>query len=180
VLIRSVLIVDLCSLAGPEAVWLGRSGLAGPEAVIEVRQRVVARFVTVVCPPPVVPGPARTDDTIREFDQFFAALAPLARRALSAMLVTVDQGARLYPRARGRRFADLDDRTADAYLGMLLARSGTLQRLKGIFVMCYYELPEAKREIGYLPGPYIEQVSRRRLELHGDDIRAASGSGEQP
>jgi hypothetical protein len=140
-----------------------------------VRQRVVARFVTVVCPAPVVPGPARTDAVIREFDQFFEALHPAARRALRAMLVTVDQGARLYPRARGRRFANLDDRTADAYLRALLARSGMAQRLKSILVMCYYELPETKREIGYLPGPYIEQVSRRRLELHGDDIRAASG-----
>jgi hypothetical protein len=141
--------------------------------VIEVQQRVVARFVTVVCPPPVVPGPARTDDTIREFDQFFAALAPAARRALSAILLAVDHGARLYPRARGRRFAHLDDRTADAYLSALLARSGMVQRLKGIFVMCYYELPETKREIGYLPGPYIAEVSRRRLELHGDEIRQA-------
>lgn len=129
-------------------------------------RRVVVRFVTVVCPPP-----ARADDTIREFDQFLAALRPAARRALRAMLVAVDQGARLYPRARGRRFARLDDGTADAYLRALLARSGLVQRLKSVVVMCYYELPEAKREIGYEPGPYIAEVSRRRLERYGDELR---------
>ncbi len=30
--------------------------------------------------------------------------------------------------------------------------------------MCYYELPEVQREIGYDPAPYIAAVSRRRLE----------------
>jgi hypothetical protein len=137
--------------------------------VIEVRQRVVVRFVTVVCPPP-----ARVDDTIREFEQFLAALAPAARRALRGLLRAIDQGARLYPPARGRRFAHLDDETADAYLRVLLAGNGMVQRLKGVVVMCYYELPEAKREIGYEPGPYIAEVSRRRLERYGEQIREAT------
>jgi hypothetical protein len=94
------------------------------------------------------------------------------------MLLAVDQGARLYPRARGRRFARLDDVTADAYLRALLARSGTLQRVKGVVVMCYYELPESKREIGYDPDPYIAEVSRRRLERYGDEIAAGSGENQ--
>jgi hypothetical protein len=134
--------------------------------VIVLLRRVVVRFVTVVCPPP-----ARTDDTIREFDQFLGVLRPAARHGLRGLLLAVDQGARLYPKARGRRFARLGDRTADAYLSALLARSGLLRRVKGMVVMCYYELPEAKREIGYEPGPYIAEVSRRRLERYGDEIR---------
>lgn len=135
-------------------------------------QRVVVRFVAVVCPPPVTA--ARTADVIREFDQFLGAMRPVARRGIRGLLLAVDQGARLYPRARGRRFARLDDRTADAYLSALLARSGTLERIKGVVVMCYYELPEVKREIGYAPGPYIAEVSRRRLERYGAEIRASS------
>jgi hypothetical protein len=129
-------------------------------------RRVVVRFVTTVCPPP-----ARIDDTIREFDQFLAALPPAARRGLRGVLMAVDQGARLYPRARGRRFARLDDAAADAYLRAVLARSNVVRRLKGVVVMCYYELAEVKREIGYEPGPYIELVSRRRLERYGEEIR---------
>jgi hypothetical protein len=144
-----------------------------------VLRGVVLRFVTVVCP-----RPARTEDTIREFDQFLGALRPAARRGLLGLLAAIDQGARLYPRARGRRFARLDDRTADAYLSALLTRSGMVggmvQRVKGVVVMCYYELAETKREIGYQPGPYIELVSRRRLERYGDEIRAAAAGETQP
>jgi hypothetical protein len=152
--------------------------------VIEVLERVVVRFVTVVCPPSAQPdgtaGTSRVEDTVREFEQFLAVLAPAARRALRGMLLAIDQGARLYPAARGRRFADLDDRTADAYLRALLARNAMAQRLKGVVVMCYYELAETKRDIGYQPGPYIAEVSRRRLELYGDEIREIASRDDHP
>ena len=42
--------------------------------------------------------------------------------------------------------------------------------------MCYYELPEVQREIGYDPGPYIAAVSRRRLESYGPQIRAGEAA----
>jgi hypothetical protein len=38
--------------------------------------------------------------------------------------------------------------------------------------MCYYDLAEVQREIGYDPAPYIAAVSRRRLESYGAEIRA--------
>jgi hypothetical protein len=50
------------------------------------------------------------------------------------------------------------------------------ERLRGVMVMCYYELPEVQREIGYDPGPYIAAVSRRRLESYAADIRAAEAA----
>ena len=55
-------------------------------------------------------------------------------------------------------------------------------RLKSVLVMCYYELPEVQREIGYDPAPYIAAVSRRRLDSYGPDIRAgeAAVTGELP
>ena len=42
--------------------------------------------------------------------------------------------------------------------------------------MCYYELPEVQREIGYDPVPYIAAVSRRRLESYGPQIRAGEAA----
>ena len=42
--------------------------------------------------------------------------------------------------------------------------------------MCYYELPEVQREIGYDPVPYIAAVSRRRLEAYRADIRAGEAA----
>jgi hypothetical protein len=106
-----------------------------------------------------------------------ASLSPAARKALAAALVLLDQGARLYPPSRGRRFARLDDRVAEAYIRALLARHNVAaemtRRLKSVVTMCYYELPEVQREIDYQPAPYIAAVSRRRLESYGPQIRAA-------
>ena len=38
------------------------------------------------------------------------SLPPAARKALAVALAAVEQGARLYPPSRGRRFTRLDDR----------------------------------------------------------------------
>jgi hypothetical protein len=122
----------------------------------------------------------RTDRVLAEFELMLGALAPAARRALTAATVVLDQGARLYPRARGRRFTRLDDEAAEAYIRALLARGGVpaqlVQRLRGLVVMCYYALPTVQREIGYHPAPYIAAVSRRRLESYAADIAAAEAA----
>jgi hypothetical protein len=122
----------------------------------------------------------RTNRVLAQFELMLGALAPAARRALTAAIVALDQGARLYPMSRGRRFSRLDDRAAEAYLRALLARRGdageVARRLKGLIVMCYYELPTVQREIGYNPAPYIAAVSRRRLESYGEQIRAGEAA----
>ena len=141
---------------------------------------MVVRFAEIVCPPGVRTG-RRADRVLAEFMLMLGVLRPAARRALLGAFVVIDQGARLYPAARGRRFARLDDATADAYLSALLGRgdgvAAMAQRIKGLLVMCYYELPEVKAEIGYDPEPYIATVSRRRLERYGAEIAAAEQTG---
>jgi hypothetical protein len=111
-----------------------------------------------------------------EFGLMLGALPPAARKALATALILLDQGARFYPPSRGRRFARLGDQVAEAYIRALLARRGAaaemVQRLKGVVTMCYYDLPEVQREIGYDPDPYIAAVSRRRLAAYGPQIRA--------
>jgi hypothetical protein len=115
-----------------------------------------------------------------EFGLMLGSLPTAARTAMAAALVLLDQGARLYPAARGRRFARLDDRVAGAYVRALLARhdpaAELIRRLKSVVTMCYYELPEVQREIGYDPAPYIAAVSRRRLETYGPQIGAAEAA----
>jgi hypothetical protein len=142
-------------------------------------RQVTRRFAEVVCPPGMQ-AHHRTDRVMAEFELTLGALPPAARRALTAAIVVLDQGARLYPRARGRRFTRLNDQVAEAYLRALLARGGLpaqlVQRLRGLVVMCYYELPTVQREIGYHPAPYITAVSRRRLESYGPEIRAAEAA----
>ena len=159
--------------------------MAGPSSaptapLLSARTRRVARrFAEVVCPPGLVTH-HRTDRVLAEFELMLAALAPPARKALTVAVVLLDQGARLYPRARGRRFGRLDDRVAQAYVRALLARGGLaaqlVQRLRGLVVMCYYELPPVQREIGYDPLPYIAAVSRRRLEAYGPALAAGEAA----
>jgi hypothetical protein len=137
------------------------------------------RFAEVVCPPGMR-AHHRTDRVLAEFELVLAALNPVARRGLIAAMAALDHGARLYPRSRGRRFSRLDDQAAEAYIRALLARKGTaamlVQRLRGMVVMCYYELPTVQREIGYDPAPYIAAVSRRRLESYGPEIAAGEAA----
>ena len=142
-------------------------------------QHVARRFAEMVCPPEVR-ADQRADRLLDEFGLMLGSLPPAARKALSAALVLLDQGARLYPPSRGRRFTRLDDQRAGAYVRAVLARrdpaAELIRRLKSVITMCYYELPEVQREIGYDPAPYIAAVSRRRLESYGPDIRAGEAA----
>ena len=119
-----------------------------------------------------------------EFGLMLSSLPPAARKGLATALIVLDQGARLYPPSRGRRFARLDDRVAEAYIRALLARhdaaAEVVTRLKSVVTMCYYGLPEVQREIGYQPGPYIAAVSRRRLESYGAQIREGEAAVTAP
>jgi hypothetical protein len=148
--------------------------LADAPAEVPCR-RAARRFAEVVCPPEVRAGP-RADQVLREFGLLLGALPPAARTALAVALVLLDQGARLYPPSRGRRFARLDDQVAGACIRAVLTRGGPaaelIWRLRSAITMCYYELPEVQREIGYDPAPYVAAVSRRRLESYGLQIRA--------
>jgi hypothetical protein len=142
-------------------------------------QHVARRFAEVACPPEVRAG-RRADQVLREFGLLLGALPPAARKALAVALVLLDQGARLYPPSRGRRFARLDDQVAGAYVRAVLARGGPaaelIWRLRSAITVCYYELPEVQREIGYDPAPYVAAVSRRRLDSYGPDIRAGEAA----
>jgi hypothetical protein len=157
----------------------GPSSAPGPALLSGPALRVARRFAEVVCPPGMREQ-HRTDGVLAEFELMLGVLAPTARRALTVAVVMLDQGARLYPRARGRRFTRLGDQAAEAYLRALLTRGGVpgqlVQRLRGLVVMCYYELPAVQREIGYHPGPYIAAVSRRRLESYGPEIAAGEAA----
>lgn len=162
--------------------------MAGPSSASTMRtrafpRRAARRFAEVVCPPEVRAG-RRADRVLGEFGLMLGSLPPAARKALAAALVLLDQGARLYPPSRGRRFARLDDRMADAYIRALLARHDAaaemVMRLRGVIAMCYYELPEVQREIGYDPAPYIAAVSRRRLRSYGPQIAAAEAAATRP
>ena len=139
-------------------------------------RRIVARFAEVACPPEVRAG-GLADKLLAEFEAMLAVWPPGVRWLVRGGLVAFDQGARLYPRARGHRFIYLADGDAKAYFRAVLARrrgglGAAVQRIKGLVVFCYYELPEVKDQLGYRPDAYIATVSRRRLASYGPQIRA--------
>lgn len=139
-------------------------------------RRIVVRFAEVACPPEVRAGDVM-DGLLAEFESLLGALPAGVRWLVQGGLVAFDQGARLYPRAHGRRFAHLGDADADAYFRAIVARprgglAASVQRIKGLVVFCYYEQPDVKERLGYQPDGYIAGVSRRRLSRYGAQIRA--------
>lgn len=142
-------------------------------------RRLVARIAAVACPPGAR-VPDRSEALVREFGLALGALSPFSRRTARAGLVVLDHRTRFMSRARGRRFSRLDDERADACLEAMLSGKGLLRTvarsLTSLVVMCYYELPDVKEEIGYRPGPYIAAVTRRRQESYADQISAAEAA----
>lgn len=121
------------------------------------------------------------NELLDEFESLLGALPAGLRWLIPGWLMAFDQAARLHPRTRGRRFVRLRDAEADAYLRAMLARrrgglAASLQRIKGLIIMCYYELPEVKEQLGYRPDAYIAEVSRRRLASYGTQIRAGEAA----
>ena len=156
------------------------NGSAPARRLGPVVRRVAARFAEVACPPELRTGDL-TDRLLAEFESLLGVVPSGVRWSVRGGLMAFDQGARLYPRARGRRFVHLADADAEAYFRAVLARRGgglgaALQRIKGLVVFCYYELPEVKDQLGYRPDAYIAAVSQRRLASYGPQIRAGEAA----
>lgn len=138
---------------------------------------LIERLVEVLCPArPDAPGEQRA--TVESIEAYVACLPPARRRGLAAALVGLDQGARLYPPSRGRRFAELDAARAERYLTLLLR--GRLRPVRlaaevltSLVALCHYDLPEVRARLGYEPDAHIARVARRRLERHGEAIARA-------
>jgi len=138
---------------------------------------ILERLAVLVCPPELAEL-GLTPSLIRDFELHVSCLPPVARRLTAPALRFFDQATRLRPASRGHRFVRLDDGRADAYLRhVLYGRSGpvatAIRLVKGLLVLCYYELPEVKAMLGYDPDSYVAEVTARRLARHGPAIRAA-------
>jgi hypothetical protein len=148
---------------------MGSSGRLSPR-----QRRVIERFAKIACPPEVT-AVGRLPEVVAELERFLHAFPAHVRRLLLAAFVVFDEGARLHPPGRGRRFVRLDDRAADRYFraradSRMPAVRNLLTLMRGVVVMSYYELSDVKAELGYDPGAYIAAVAARRLEVHGDAI----------
>ena len=131
---------------------------------------VLRSLVPVICPPEAA---ALGDAIVDHMEQTFGAIPPLLQRAIGAGFLTYDLGA--LPRHLRRAHA-LAPEKAEAYYQtwehgftpMHVQFAGMINQLMSL---ACYEQPEMTERVGYRPGPWIEQVTKKRLTVFADDVR---------
>lgn len=133
-------------------------------------RKVLVSLVPVICPPEAV----HLAEAIVDHLLLTIGASPLLiRRALAAGLVTYDLGAvplygkrahKLSPAMAERYYASWED--GPTPLHVQFARA-----VNQLMSLSCYEQPELLDRIGYQPGPWIEEVTRKRLSVYRDDVR---------
>lgn len=136
----------------------------------ETARAVLRSLVPVICPSEAHP---LADAIVAHMALTLGASPPLVRRGFATGLVTYDLGA--LPRHR-RRARALPPEAAERYyaswehgptpLHVQLARA-----LNQLMSLSCYEQPEMMERVGYRPGPWIDEVRRKRLAVYADDVR---------
>lgn len=141
-------------------------------------RRVLAALVPVICPPEAAElGVA--DAVVAHVGQTMATVPRLLLRGLYAGLAVYDLGARIHPGARGRPAHALAGDVAERYFeswlhGPTPIHRQLASRITQMMVLAYYEQPAVLARLGYTPGAWIDEVTRRRLKVYGDDVARAA------
>lgn len=141
-------------------------------------RKVLRALVPVVCPPAVVELGIE-DAVVDHVGATMTTIPPVLLRGLYAGLRAYDLGARIHFPARGRRAIQLDGEVADGYFhswlhGPTLLHRQLATRVMQMMVLAYYEQPAVLDRLGYTPGAWIDEVTRRRLKVYGDDVARAA------
>ena len=142
-------------------------------------RRTLRALVPVICPPEVAELGIE-DDVVDHVGGTMATVPPMLLRGLYLGLGVYDLGARIYPPARGKRAHQLTGEVADGYFnswlhGPTLIHRQLATRIMQMMALAYYEHAAVMAKLGYTPGAWIDEVTRRRLKVYGDDVaRAAS------
>jgi hypothetical protein len=131
---------------------------------------VLRSLVPVICPPE---AHELGDAIVEHMALTIGALPKLLQRALPAGIATYDLGA--LPRHRKRARFLVGD-AAERYFaswehGLTPVQVQLARALNQIMSLSCYEQPEIMERLGYLPGPWIEEVTRKRLTVFRDDVR---------
>ncbi len=131
---------------------------------------VLRSLVPVICPPE---AHGLAEPILDHLALTLGASPPLVRRALAAGLVTYDLGA--VPRYR-KRARYLSPEQAERYYaswehGLTPLHVQLARALNQLLSLSCYEQPEICERVGYRPGPWIAEVTRKRLTVFAADIR---------
>ncbi len=131
---------------------------------------VLLSLVPVICPPEAA---ACADAIVDHMALTLGAAPALLRKGFGAGLATYDLGA--LPRYR-KRARSLTGAAAERYFEAWQHGFTPLQRqlaaaLNQLMSLSCYEMPEMAERVGYRVGPWIEEVTKKRLSVFKDDVR---------
>lgn len=133
-------------------------------------RRVLCSLVPVICPPE---ARALGEAIVDHMALTLGAVSSGLRRGFAAGLVAYDLGAvlRYRRRAQALRGADAERYYASWEGGPTALQRQLARAVNQLMSLACYEQPEMLAQLGYLPAPWIAQVSQRRLAVYRDDIR---------
>ena len=133
-------------------------------------RRVLRSLVPVLCPPEAAP---LADAIVDHMALTIGSLPAIMQRGVATGLVAYDLGAlprylrrahALPPDRAARYFASWE--TGPTQLHVQLARA-----LNQVMSLACYEQPAIMEAVGYRVGPWIEEVTKKRLTVFADDVR---------
>jgi hypothetical protein len=133
-------------------------------------KRVIGSLVPVLCPPEAV---QYADAIVEHMCLTIAASPPMLARALTAGLLTYDLAA--VPRYR-KRAHNLTGDDAERYFaswehGVTPMHVQFARGLNQLMSLSCYEQPAMMEAAKYHPGPWIEEVTKKRLTVFADEIQ---------
>jgi hypothetical protein len=127
-------------------------------------------LVPVICPPEAAP---LADAIVDHMALTVGQMPPLLLKALGAGFTTDDLSALPRFRKRAHKLGPADaDRYYESWLhGVTPVHRQFAQLLNQLMSMSCYEQPAIMDAIGYHVGPWIEEVTKKRLTVFADDIK---------
>jgi hypothetical protein len=136
----------------------------------ETGRSVLRSLVPVICPPEAAPlAEAIVDHIALTLD----ASPALLQKGFAAGLLAYELQAVL---RYGKRASKLEAAKAERYYeawvhGVTPVHVQFARALNQLMSLSCYEMPEMMERVGYRPGPWIEEVTQRRLTVYRDDVR---------
>lgn len=131
---------------------------------------VLRSLVPVICPPEAA---ACADAIVDHLALTLGAAPPMVRAGFGAALVAYDVGALL---RYGKRARSLTGDAAVRYFGswehgITPVHVQFARALNQLMSLACYEQPAMTERVGYRPGPWMEEVTHKRLTVFRDDVR---------
>jgi hypothetical protein len=131
---------------------------------------VLRSLVPVICPPEAI---ALGDAIVEHMEPTIAASPAAIQRGLAVGLVLYDLSAlpRYVRRARSLTGDRAERYYAWWYDGPTPVHRQLARGIKQLMSLSCYEQPEMMERVGYRPGPWVAEVTHRRLTVYKDDVQ---------